>query len=124
MYLRLLFYANGARYKTSGGEWVFRKWFVVPSKDLIRDLGKDRNAMRRVRDELVKAGYIRYKSGVGAGRTEYMLCSMVGKPKPAEACRSIPKPTMQEATPQGSFDTDDFFAAAVRKSLGSLGEEP
>lgn len=118
MYLRLLYYANGARYKSSGGEWVFRKWVAVPSKELVSDLGVHRTTMYKIRDELVKAGYIRYKSGVGAGRTEYMLCAMVGKPKPTEAYPSLPKPTKQEMSPQGSFDTDDFFAAAVRKNFG------
>lgn len=116
MYMRLLYYANGARYKVNG-EWVFRKWFTVPSKDLIRDLGKDRNAMRKVRDELVKAGYIRYKAGVGAGRTEYMLCGLNATDAPQEAVKTA-KEKPSETAAQGSFDTDDFFAAAVRKSFG------
>lgn len=121
MYMRLLYYANNARYKASGGEWVFRKWVEIRSRDLIKDMGKDRNAMRRVREELVKAGYIKYKPGIGNGTTEYMLCLLVGgkkeEQKPTEAYRSLPKPTNQP-TAQGSFDTDDFFEAAIRKTFG------
>ena len=119
--MRLLYYANNARYKASGGEWVFRKWVEIRSRDLIKDMGKDRNAMRRVREELVKAGYIKYKPGIGNGTTEYMLCLLISEQrqeaKPTEAYRSLPKPTNQP-TAQGSFDTDDFFEAAIRKTFG------
>ena len=94
--MRLLYYANGARYKVNG-EWVFRKWFAVPSKDLYKDLGVSQHTLCKFRDELAKANYIRYKSGVGSGRTEYMLCPLNGaqKPtaKPTEAYQSLPKPT-------------------------------
>ena len=94
MYMRLLYYANNARYKASGGEWVFRKWVEIRSRDLIKDMGKDRNAMRRVREELVKAGYIKYKPGIGNGTTEYMLCLLISEQrqeaKPTEAYRSLP----------------------------------
>lgn len=113
MYLRLLYYANGARYKASGGEWVFRKWVAVTSKELLRDIGIPRMSMYKIRDELVKAGYIRFKPGIGNGATEYMLVSLVGKNKTQEAT-----PKERGAAAQGSFDTDEFFAAAVRKNFG------
>ena len=119
--MRLLFYANGARYKASGGEWVFRKWVTVPSKGVQKDLGVSQHTMYKHRDELVKAGYIRFKSGDGSSGTEYMLCLLTdaqkNQPKPTEAYRSLPKPTKEEAHPQGSFNTDDFFEAAVRRSF-------
>ena len=118
MYLRLLYYANGARYKSSGGEWVFRKWVAVPSKVLLKDTGIHRSTMYKLREELAEKGYIRFKPGIGNGTTEYLLCTLVGKTKPTEAYPSLPKPTKQEMSPQGSFDTDDFFAAAVRKNFG------
>ena len=121
MYMRLLYYANGARYKVNG-EWVFRKWVTVPSKDLIKDMGVPRMSMYKIRDELVTANYIRFKPGIGSGVTEYMLCPLNGaqKPttKPTEAYQSLPKPTKQEAPTQGSFNTDDFWELAVRRSLG------
>ena len=113
MYMRLLYYANGARYKASGGEWVFRKWVAVTSKELIRDVCKNRNALRKIRDELAQAGYIRYKPGAGNGATEYMLVSLTKKVKDPEV-QEMPKKT----APTGSFNTDDFFAAAVRKTFG------
>ena len=120
--MRLLYHANGARYKVNGNEWVFRKWVEVPSKDLIGATGIPRKSMYKARDELVKAGYIRFKPGIGSGVTAYMLCLLLEaqkqQPKPTEAYRSLPKPTKQEAPPQGSFDTDDFFEAAVRRSFG------
>lgn len=116
MYMRLLYYANGARYKQSGGEWVFKRWVTVASKDLIRDLGMGRNAVRKIRDELVTAGYIKFKAGQGAGKTEYNLPLMfVGKPaKDPDPC----EPETPKKPQQGSFDTDDFWNAAVKKSLG------
>ena len=124
MYMRLLYYANNARYKASGGEWVFRKWVAVPSKEIQGNLGISRNTLSKFRDELAKAGYIKFKPGIGNGTTEYMLCLLISEQrqetKPTEAYRSLPKPTNQP-TAQGSFDTDDFFEAAVRKSLGEGG---
>lgn len=116
MYLRLLYYANGARYKQSGGEWVFRRWVEVPSKDLIKDTGVSRPTLYKMRDELVSAGYIRFKAGTGAGKTEYNLCLLFdGKPaKDPEPCEA----TTAKKPQKGSFDTDDFWNAAVRKSLG------
>ena len=116
--MRLLYYANGARYKTAGGEWVFRKWVEVPTQWLQKDLCISRHTVCKFRDELAKAGYIRYKSGDGAQGTEYMLCLLNGAQKPAEACQSLPKPTKQDAPTQGSFNTDDFWEKAVKASLG------
>ena len=118
--MRLLYYANGARYKASGGEWVFRKWVTVPSKELIHDMGVSRPTMYKIREELSNAGYIRFKAGIGNGTTEYMVCFQkeTPNPKPTEAYRSLPKPTKEEAPPQGSFNTDDFFEAAVRRAFG------
>lgn len=116
LYMRLLYYANLARYKQSGGEWVFKRWVEVTSKDLIRDLSMGRNAVRKIRDELVTAGYIKFKAGNGAGKTEYNLCllfdgKLVKDPEPCEA-------TTTKKPQKGSFDTDEFWNAAVRKSLG------
>ena len=116
MYMRLLYYANLARYKQSGGEWVFRRWVEVPNKDILRDLSVPRVSFYKIRDELVTAGYIKFKAGQGAGRTEYSLCMLIGG-KPSN------EPTPCDTTPQkkpkqGSFDLDEFFADAVRKSLG------
>ena len=92
--MRLLYHANGARYKVNGNEWVFRKWVEVPSKDLIGATGIPRKSMYKARDELVKAGYIRFKPGIGSGVTAYMLCLLLEaqkqQPKPTEAYRSLP----------------------------------
>ena len=119
--MRLLYYANGARYKVNG-EWVFRKWFTVPSKELIQGVGVPRKSMYKIRDELVKANYIRFKPGIGSGVTEYTLCPLNGaqKPtsKPTEACRSLPKPTQQETPVLRSFNLDDFWDLAVKASFG------
>lgn len=118
LYMRLLYYANGARYKTAGGEWVFRKWFAVPSKTLLNDTGIHRSTMYKIRDELAQKGYIRFKAGIGRGTTEYMICAIASDAKPQSAA-PCPQPKGTPTTPaQGSFDTDDFFAAAVRKSFG------
>lgn len=119
--MRLLYYANGARYKANG-EWVFRKWVEVPSKRLLQETGIPRKALYKLRDELSQAGYIRFKPGIGNGVTEYHLCPLhkaqKAESKPTEAYRSLPKPTTQEAPVQGSFDTDEFFAMAVAKAFG------
>ena len=91
--MRLLYYANGARYKVNG-EWVFRKWVEVPSKALLKDTGIHRSTMYKLRDELAQTGYIRFKVGIGRGTTEYMLCllheAQRAEPKPTEAYRSLP----------------------------------
>ena len=91
--MRLLYYANGARYKANG-EWVFRKWVEVPSQRLLKDTGLPRKAMYRFRDELAKANYVRYKAGDGTKGTEYHLCllneAQKAESKPTEAYRSLP----------------------------------
>lgn len=119
--MRLLYYANGARYKANG-EWVFRKWVEVPSKQLLQETGIHRSTMYKLRDELAKAGYIRFKTGDGRKGSEYYLCQLSAaqkaEPKSTQEYRSQPKPTNQEAPKQGSFDTDDFFARAVAKTFG------
>lgn len=119
--MRLLYYANGARYKVNG-EWVFRKWVAVSDRDITANLRISRPTLRKFRDELAKANYIRFKPGDGTQGTEYMLCMLINaqKPtaKPTEANQSLPKPTKQEAPTQGSFDTDDFWNLAVKVSLG------
>lgn len=119
--MRLLYYANGARYKVNG-EWVFRKWVEVPSQRLLKETGLPRKAMYRFRDELAKAGYVRYKAGDGTKGSEYHLCLLHaakrGEPKPTEAYRSLPETTRQEEPAQGTFNTDEFFAMAVAKAFG------
>ena len=101
---------------------MFRKWVAVTDKDITADLQITRPTLRKFRDELAKANYIRFKSGDGTQGTEYMLCLLNGaqKPtaKPTEAYQSLPKPTKQEAPTQGSFNTDDFWELAVRRSFG------
>ena len=78
--------------------------------------------MYKIRDELVKANYIRFKPGIGSGVTEYTLCPLNGaqKPtsKPTEAYRSLPKPTQQETPVLRSFNLDDFWDLAVKASFG------
>lgn len=120
MYLRLLYHANQGRYKTVGGAWVFPKWVQVRREELIVSMGwKDKRTLQKVRDELVSAGYVRFKSGHGAGVTEYLLVQLLTSEEQKQTEVELGQPL---ATPvkerQGSFDTDDFFAAAVRHSLG------
>ena len=119
--MRLLYYANGARYKVNG-EWVFRKWVEVPSKRLLQETGIPRKALYKIRDELSQAGYIRFKSGIGNGVTEYHLCPLhkaqKAESKPTEAYRSLPKPTTQESPVLQSFDLDEFWDLAVKTGLG------
>ena len=119
--MRLLYYANGARYKVNG-EWVFRKWVEVPSKQLIKEVGVHRTTLYKFRDELAQAGYIRFKPGIGKGATEYHLCPLreaqKAESKPTEACRSLPKPTNQESPIQKSFDLDEFWDLALKATFG------
>lgn len=116
MYMRLLYYANAARYKQSGGEWVFRRWIEISNKDILRDLGVPRMSMYKIRDELVAAEYIRFKPGIGAGKTEYSLCLLFDKKTPKD---TVPVETETSKKPQsGSFDLNEFWDAAVKKSLG------
>lgn len=119
--MRLLYYANGARYKVNG-EWVFRKWVTVSDRDLTIDLRITRPTIRKFRDELAKANYIRFKPGDGKKGTEYTLCPLHGaqKPnaKPTEAYQSLPKPAKQGTPAQGSFDLDEFWEANLRNTFG------
>ncbi|MBP3699652.1 MAG: hypothetical protein J6J01_09290 [Oscillospiraceae bacterium] len=109
LYTRLLYYANQGRCKTDGGEWVFPEWLTVPQAQLMADLAiKDKHTLYRVRGELLAAGLIETDKAQGRGSAKYHV-KVLG-----QAARS----TVSRAPRQGSFDTDDFFAAAVRKSLG------
>ena len=120
MYLRLLYHANQGRYKAASGEWVFPKWVQVRREELIVSMGwKDKRTLQKVRDELVSAGYIRFKSGNGSGVTEYLLVQLLTseerKQIEEEIEQPLPAPVKER---QGSFDLDEFFALAVRHSLG------
>ena len=120
MYLRLLYHANQGRYKTAGGAWVFPKWVQLRLEELIVSMGwKDKRTLQKVRDELVSAGYIRFKLGNGASVTEYLLVQLLTseerKQIEEEIEQPLPAPVKER---QGSFDLDEFFALAVRHSLG------
>lgn len=109
LYTRLLYYANQGRYKTDGGEWVFPEWVAVPQAQLMADLAiKDKHTLYKVRSELMAAGLIETAKAQGRGSTKYRV-KVLG-----QADRN----TVADKPRQGSFDTNDFFAAAVRKSLG------
>ena len=120
MYLRLLYHANQGRYKTVGGAWVFPKWVSVPTGELMKLMGiKHRNTLYKIRDELTTAGYIRFRAEIGAATTEYLLVQLLTaeerKQTEMEIGHPFPTPVRER---QGSFDTDEFFAAALRASLG------
>ena len=109
LYTRLLYYANQGRYKTDGGEWVFPEWVAVPQAQLMADLAiRDRHTLYRVRDELIAAGLIEADKPQGREPTKYRV-KVLGQKAPQ---------TVAKKPQQGTFDTDDFFAAAVRKSFG------
>lgn len=109
LYTRLLYYANQGRYKTDGGEWVFPEWISVPQAQFMADLAiKDRHTLYRVRDELIRAGLIETDKTQGRGSARYRI-TMLEQTAPQIA---TDKPG------QGSFNTEDFFTAAVRKSFG------
>lgn len=109
LYTRLLYYANQARYKTDGGEWVFPEWISVPQAQLMADLAiKDRHTLYKVRDELIRAGLIEADKPQGREPTKYRV-KVLGQKAPQ---------TVAKKPQRGTFDTDDFFAAAVRKSFG------
>ena len=120
MYLRLLYHANQGRYKTVGGAWVFPKWVQVRREELIVSMGwKDKRTLQKVRDELVSAGYVRFKSGHGAGVTEYLLVQLLTSEERKQIEEGIEQPIPTSVKErQGTFDIDEFFAAAVRRSLG------
>ena len=109
LYTSLLYYANQARYQTDGGEWVFPEWISVPQAQLMADLAiKDRHTLYKVRDELIRAGLIEADKPQGREPTKYRV-KVLGQKAPQ---------TVAKKPQQGTFDTDDFFAAAVRKSFG------
>lgn len=109
LYTRLLYYANQGRYKTDGGEWVFPDLITVSQAQLMADLAiKDKHTLYKVRGELIGAGLIETDKAQGRGSAKYRV-KVLG-----QSTRS----TGEQTHRQGSFDTDDFFAAAVRKSLG------
>jgi DNA-binding transcriptional MocR family regulator len=94
----------------------------VPSKQLVKEVGVHRTTLYKFRDELAQAGYIRFKPGIGKGATEYHLCPLheaqKAESKPAEAYRSLPKPTKQGTPAQGTFDLDEFLEANLRNTFG------
>lgn len=109
LYTRLLYYANQGRYKTDGGEWVFPELVTVPQAQLMADLAiKDKHTLYKVRGELMAAGLIETAKAQGRGSTKYRI-KVLGQSS---------RNTAAKTPRQGTFDTDDFFAAAVRKSLG------
>ena len=69
---------------------------------------KDKHTLYKVRGELMAAGLIETAKAQGRGSTKYHI-KVLG-----QADRN----TASQTPRQGTFDTDDFFAAAVRKSLG------
>lgn len=109
LYTRLLYYANQGRYKTDGGEWVFPELVTIPQAQIMADLAiKDKHTLYKVRGELIAAGLIETAKAQGRGSTKYLI-KVLGQSSQNTAAKT-PR--------QGTFDTDDFFAAAVRKSLG------
>lgn len=108
LYTRLLFYANQGRYKTDGGEWVFAEWVAVPQAQLMADLDiKDKHTLYKVRGELMAAGLIETDKAHGRESAKYRITML----------EQTARNEVTQTPRQGSFDTDDFFAAAVRKSL-------
>lgn len=91
---------------------------------------KDRHTLYRVRDELTRAGLIETDKTQGRGSARYRI-TMLEQTEAAEAAFQARKTEKPGKNPTGSkassqpvagyestFDLDDFFAAAVRKSLG------
>lgn len=106
--MRLLYYANKARVKTDRG-WDFPEWFAVPQAQLIADLGiKDRHKLYKIQDELILSGSIEVSKSKGRD-TQYRITI-----SPTEAAAQ----TVSKTKKPSSFDTDDFFMAAVRASFG------
>lgn len=69
---------------------------------------KDKHTLYKVRGELIEAGLIETDKAQGRELTKYRI-KLLGQSDRSTAAKT-PR--------QGTFDTDDFFAAAVRKSLG------
>lgn len=107
--MRLLYYANKARVKTNSG-WDFPEWFPVPQAQLLADMGiKEKHKLYRIRDELLSAGHIEALPAKGREPAQYSL-------KIPEAVEKVPQ--NKQGRNQGSFDTDDFFEAALKRSFG------
>ena len=108
--MRLLYYANKSRVKTDSG-WDFPEWFPVPQARLMEDMGiKERHKLYKIQDELILSGSIDVSKSKGRD-TQYRLLTL-----PVEVKASgNPKP---KAKSGGSFNTDDFFSAAVMRSFG------
>ena len=69
---------------------------------------KDKHTLYKVRGELIAAGLIETDKAQGRESAKYRV-KVLGQ---------APRNTIADKPRQGSFDTGDFFAAAVRKSLG------
>lgn len=106
--MRLLYYANKARVKTDSG-WDFPEWFSVPQAQLLADMGiKDRHKLYNIQDELILSGSIDVSKSKGRDTQYRILISSV---------EVIGNPTSKVKS-GGSFDTNDFFSAAVIRSFG------
>ena len=111
--MRILYYANLGRVKSNDG-WDFPEWVAVPQSQLMADMKiKEKHKLYRVRDELVAAGYVEIMQAKGREPARYHLSIQAAAPICEEP---TPKP-MKKPT-KGSFDTEDFFEAAVRKAFG------
>ena len=107
--MRLLYYANKARIKTDNG-WDFPEWVTVPQAKIMSDLGiKERRKLYRIETELTSAGFVEISKSKGREPTRYRIVLPT-----AEASASV----SVKCQKQGSFDTDDFFLASVKKSFG------
>ena len=110
--MRLLHYANKGRVKTQGG-WVFPEWFSVPQAQLMADLKiKDKHTLYRIRDELATAGWVIFENSKGREPPRYQL-TVSEKEQTQKAVQ-----TTQDVRNSGSFDTFDFWTAAVKSSFG------
>ena len=120
MYLRLLYHANLGRYRTMAGVWVFPKWVSVSTADLMDVLGiRQRKPLYKIRDELIQAGYIRTKAEPGAATTSYLLTQILSVEERREVEADLKAPLPIPVTErQSTFDVNEFFADAVRASLG------
>ena len=116
LYLRLLYYANQQREIQADGSYRFPALTYISSQTLMCDLAvKDKKTFRKIRDELVTAGYIEVKAGVGKTATAYDLKISNGE----QTAPPSPKKRREKTSPSGSsFDTDEFFYDAVFSSLG------
>jgi hypothetical protein len=113
--MRILYYANLGRVKSDDG-WDFPEWVAVPQSQLMADMRiKEKHKLYRVRDELVAAGYIEIMQAKGREPARYHLSIQAAAPICEEP---TPKPMPMKKPTKGSFDTEDFFEAAVRKAFG------